>query len=180
MYLSKAIKGKGIILTCKDCNNTAGHSVDFHISQRDKLDHFVKVLGQKCNGVAGYAVLNINNTPINVELHHDGNTIAVNFLQDSNDPASIESTATYLENLFREGKGEGTEFLLTPKITYHKRLVRVGELRSAFLACTATFGYGFASTRVLNKFVNRFAIHVRNCSPSGGLLPPTKNHHFQL
>lgn len=161
----KAIGGKGIILTCKDCNNAAGSFLDSQISQRDKLDSFINILGKKTKGVAGHATFTLNNTPINVDVHHDGNAISIFFLKDSNDPASITNAKAYLESLTGEGNWKGSEFKLTPKITYHNRLMRVGELRCAFLACTAIFGYSFAFDPILEQ------VREQICNPHKESLP---------
>jgi len=55
----RALGGRGIILTCKACNNLAGYTVDAAITKRADMDRFGEVLLLDEVGEAGRATVQV-------------------------------------------------------------------------------------------------------------------------
>ena len=146
----KALGGRPIILTCKDCNNTAGHTVDAAAANREKQDQFLQTLIGGRAGFGGRAKLKIGGVTINIDLHNEGEVKTLKVIAE-NDPKRVKKTREYLDQLADENRWEGEEFKITAAATYHARLARVSELRTAFLAATAAFGYRYAFDPSLDR-----------------------------
>lgn len=146
----KALGGRPIILTCKDCNNTAGHTVDAAAANREKQDQFIQTLVGGRSGFGGRAKLEIGGKTINIDLHNEGEVKTLKVIAE-NDPKRVKETREYLDQLADENRWEGEEFKITAATTYHARLARVSELRTAFLAATAAFGYRYAFDPSLDR-----------------------------
>lgn len=140
---AEALGGNGIILTCKKCNNTAGHALESHAHRRERQNNFVAKLLGDAQGHGGRGVATFGNARVNIELTRDNGTI--NFKVSShNDPAAIAAS----EEFFRQGSvgddWKGLHFQVTSVDAYHPRRAKVADLKAAFLTVTAAFGYTFA------------------------------------
>lgn len=146
----KSLGGKGIILTCRECNNTAGHTVDAALSDRAELRRFASAFFRhpESAGGGGRAVMHMGGQPVNVDIRQTGDVVTLRVLDDSNDPSALEGLRTFLKEQWSKGDGFG-EAKITARPRYDERLARVGDLRCAFLACSAVFGYRFALSPVL-------------------------------
>lgn len=141
-----SIGGKGIILTCKTCNSEAGAYIDAAMSNRDALAKFANFLIHGTASEAWKATLDIAGHRINVEVSEDeDNIIGMTIIDGSNDPKVINSLHAHMESL-----KHGFEFRITPRIRYNQRLAKIGDLKTAFLAAFAVFGYAYAFSTPLN------------------------------
>lgn len=146
----KSVGGKPVLLTCRRCNNTAGYSVDAAVSARERVTRFVDVIGQKVEGPAGRATLKSGESAVEVDVSHQGGVTALSIVPRSNDPRAVAQLSKHFEALAAaDGHKDGVQMQLDVKQTFHERRARVGDLRIAFLACTALFGYRFALSSVL-------------------------------
>ncbi len=139
--------GKPIALTCKKCNSIAGYSIDAAIVNREKLGKSIDALVNKKGNFEGRATLEIGGETINVILDVNEGIVKIKPPKEINDPSKISFLKDYMMQLSKDGKGDGEEFKLTPKITYRAKYSKVGDLKTAFLVCFAFFGYSY----VLNK-----------------------------
>lgn len=160
----KSRGGRGIILTCRKCNSTAGYMSDAHLARREKLNAFVETLIQKREGDGGMARLVVGDREVNASVHYDGKVTVLNVLSRHNDPAATHGFSEELRR--RAESNERLEINLTAKERYHKRLVDVGNLRAAYLICTAAFGYSFAFAPALR------GVRAQINEPTRDLLPP--------
>jgi hypothetical protein len=162
----QALGGAAIILTCKECNNSAGHTLDAAAARRRAQLKFAEALAGDSVGYAGRAMAKIAGEQIRVDVHKEASgTIGIKFVGGLNDPASVERTKDYFHNLSESGGGLGEEFTLTAHARYHDRFAKLSDLRTAFLACTALLGYKFAfhpSTRQIREQI---------LNPNENLLP---------
>jgi hypothetical protein len=141
----KALGGRGIALTCRTCNNVAGHTVDAAVSRREELWKFRDLVLEGTGESPVYAALEINGVPVNVKvaLEADG-TRVIHLLAVNNDPELVARVSEHLERGSVQGVLEAKEFTLTSRAEYHVRRAMVGDLRTAYLTTFATFGYRYA------------------------------------
>jgi len=140
-----SVGGKGIVLTCKGCNNEAGNSIDRAVACRARLIEFKKVVVQGASGLAGNATLSIGGEYVNVVVTCDAEgTLQFESPPGRNDPHVAKRTIAHFESLVRDGNWKGEEFSITARERYHSRLAMVGDLKAAFLIAFAAFGYRYA------------------------------------
>ena len=147
----KSLRGKTTVLTCKKCNSTAGHSIDAAIVNRERLFSSIEALVQKSGSFEGRADLEIGGKTANVNLQVDNGSVTIKPVKERNPPETLKSLKDYMIKLAQEGRWDGEEFKLTPRVSFHQWLSKVGDLRTAYLICFAFFGYRYIlNSRVMN------------------------------
>jgi len=147
-----SVGGKGIALTCKDCNSKAGYSIDAAVDRRAKLLNFKKVVAQGGHGLAGDATMCIGGESVNVIVKGDvKGTLQFESPPSRNNPNAAKRTIAYLERLAHDGSWKGEEFTITARTRYHSRLAMVGDLKAAFLVAFAALGYRYAFDPLLDE-----------------------------
>lgn len=146
----KALGGTALLLTCKACNNWAGHELDAEAKSRKELRQFADgVLGQR-KGPLGRATIELHGTPLRIDVRVDpDDTVCLEVLGKQNDPRLVERFRSEMRRLIEEGRTDGQELRLTSRGRFHQRRSQISDLRSAFLAATAAFGYRYAAHPVV-------------------------------
>lgn len=145
----KKLGGRSIALTCKQCNSVAGYSIDASIINREKLNKSIDALVK--GNFEGRTTLKIGGESINVNLEvHDG-SVTIKPSKAINNPAKLSFLKDYMKRLYKEGRLNGEEFKLTPRITYSRSLSKIGDLKTAFLVCFSFFGYSYILNNRLSK-----------------------------
>jgi hypothetical protein len=162
----KSFGGRKIILTCRTCNNTAGHKIDAEASRRTALEGFARVVLGGEPGDGGRVIMTWGNEAIvaDLSLKQDGTT-ALNVIGKRNDPARLRRAEEFMRKLAAEGRTDGYTFQITSFHRFNPRFASVSDLRSAFLACSAKFGYRYALHPTLNIIRKQIA------NPAEELLP---------
>lgn len=161
----KSLGGKGLILTCRSCNNVAGYTIDANAAGRSELNRFTEVILGEGAGSAGATVLTIGEYKVRVEVSNDGTTTAFNVIGAANNPATVEKAMDELRRAAEDGSLEGFKMQVTKSVRYNPRKAKVSDLRTAFLACTAKLGYRFAFSKALE------AIREQILQPDEELIP---------
>lgn len=146
----RALGGTALLLTCKSCNNFAGHELDAEAGRRKELRQFVDgVLGQR-KGLLGRAAIELNGTSLRIDVLVDkGDTVCLKVLGEHNDPRLVERFRSEMRRLIDDGRSDGLELKLTSRSRFRQRRAQISDLRSAFLAATAAFGYRYAAHSVV-------------------------------
>lgn len=143
--------GKAIILTCRPCNSEAGHQIDAEAARRDEMAQFLRVLVSGEPGEAGRAMATWGNQPLRIEVSVDADrTVDLRVLKESNDPRRVEAASSFMRELTNSGKTDGYKFNIIPAVRVHLRKAQIGDLKTAYLACVARFGYRYALQDALN------------------------------
>jgi hypothetical protein len=146
----KALGGKVIILTCKPCNNTAGHSIDAEAFRRLQQKQYAQALLGDRKGYAGRGTIRVGDVGVQVDLHVDAdNTRELRIVPKSNNPKDVAQFEKALEAHIAAGTTDGLELKFTGQVKSVPRLAPVSDLRAAYLACTAALGYSFGMHQVL-------------------------------
>ncbi|MDO9309079.1 MAG: HNH endonuclease [Deltaproteobacteria bacterium] len=140
-----SVGGKGIALTCETCNKTAGYTIDAAVSGRADVINFTNVIANSESSLGVKACLQIGEDSVNVQvLCEEDGTVNFLILGDSNNPCTVERTSAYMERLARDREGDGEVLHVVSRARYHGRMAQVGDLKTAFLAAFAAFGYRYA------------------------------------
>lgn len=162
----KSQGGKAIILTCRGCNNVAGHTVDANAAGRSELARFSEVIRGKGTGDAGATVLTIGEHKVRVQMSNDEGTTAFEVIGAANNPETVQKAMNELRRAYADGSWEeGFEIQVTKSVKYNPKMARISDLRAAFLACTAKMGYRFAFSGALE------AIREQILNPDKELIP---------
>lgn len=142
----RAVGGRGLVLTCRDCNSQTGHSIEAELSRREENRRFGEFMLGDEPEYERHVILNIDGEPVRVAVDKSGGSNRTTFriLGDSNDPAAVERVAAYMSRLAEHGDPTGTTFTVGSGVPYQPRLARVAELKAAFLVSFAKYGYRYA------------------------------------
>jgi len=142
----KSVGGRALALTCKPCNNTAGHRVDAALHRRAQVDAFSELLLQGVGEGPFRAVLGIAGERVNVDVtREESGTTVLCIHPHINSPEVLQRITQHLEITSTFG-----DFTIHSRDRYHRRTAQVGELRAAYLAAFAFFGYRYAFHRRLD------------------------------
>lgn len=154
----EAIGGTPIILTCKRCNNTAGHTIDADAASREALQDFQRMMLDAEAGASGRAIITWGNERLTVDVEVDkGGTTGFKVLGNLNDPAKVRAATEYMQRLAVEGRTDGYTFQVISFRRFNQRHARVSDLRSAFLLCVAKFGYSYGFNITLGAILRQIS-----------------------
>lgn len=152
----RATGGKPIILTCKTCNNTAGHSVDSHAATRASVRNAIASLVHERVGEVGSADLSLGDTKVRIALAVDDQKVrAMKVVSAWNRPTNVEAFAEKIKSHIDNRTTDGLKLQITLRETFVPRLAWVSDLRAAFLACSAAMGYTYAGHPALERIRNQ-------------------------
>lgn len=142
----ESLGGRELLLTCKKCNSDAGSYLDSAVAVRRDLHGLALALAGRDARFTGHAKLRMGGETINVDLTVAGGGAFIRFLRPHNDPKRVERVTGHLEAHVGTPELQGPEFTLTPMSRYNVHLSHIGDLRTAYLASVAKFGfrYGFS------------------------------------
>lgn len=139
---SRAVGGRRLVLTCRSCNSKAGHGVDKAVAAREEARLLEEALLRKkvSHSRAGRIELDGLETHADVNITPDSTTIVVPI--ERNDPKIREQQL----KLWRErAAARQLKFNLSFSLSgYDERKARLGDLKAAYLAAFAVFGYNLA------------------------------------
>ena len=125
------------MLTCKDCNSTAGWELDAHASG---VERFRQVLaGEAYPRVE--ARFKFDDVTATMELRSDrAGSVEILGLPNCNPPGVLDNMKAVFEEHVRAETSPSIEFTM-PKLRWSEQRARVSYLRAGYLAAFAVFGY---------------------------------------
>ena len=150
--------GKGIALTCSMCNNTAGHSVDAAVANRNEVLGIEPLFTQ--NGkYSGRVKINFgkdNLEAVNADLSVEDSKVRIYLVGKSNHPNTPDKIKEYFkEHNQNISSGNASAIKFSTRQRHHFQHSKVGDLRTAFLVCFAFFGYRYAFDKRLETVRNQ-------------------------
>jgi hypothetical protein len=142
----KSLGGRGILLTCRDCNNRAGYSYEAAVKGRADLVKQIEGFHKNDDDV-GPVKIRLGEVPLNAHLKKLGGRFDLNLQAKHNNPTAVNHFWHRVRSM-----SSGDRFQITLSASYDKSQARLSDLKSAFLICTANFGYTFALSSNL-KFI---------------------------
>lgn len=140
--------GKGLLLTCRECNSGAGHKIDYHIKNQTELQILGAILTGQSKGQETSAnfVLNGESFPIYVQKTEE----AITFKLKSNDPKRVSLLKSHMIALSESNSWDGKEFKIDKTVKLDLRLMKIAFLKSGFILMTAMLGYRYAFDKRLS------------------------------
>lgn len=131
--LPKSLGGKANVLTCKSCNNTAGHKIDFHLAERLKeLDNAQFLTGTEMNVKIRFGAETLQGTVV-VE---DNGKIQIIHSNKNNHPGKLEQKMKEVKG----GMVIDMDFLKSRVIPDN---LEYALLKIGYLLAFEKFGYSF-------------------------------------
>lgn len=162
-----SIGGKRIILTCSQCNSGGGAALDAAAHRRAQHNQFFEALALRTSDFEGHLKLHMSDEELNTRVIIRGTEVTIEILGGHNDPAAIHRVLESLEKHVEEGTWKDTEFKLSTIYGFKQRRSQLSDLRTAYLATFAMFGYRYIFRPELKQV--RDQLH----HPEQELLPKT-------
>lgn len=145
----KSVGGKGIILTCKRCNSTAGHTIDSELAKQQKVEKFFQFLEGGAPDEALFAKLSFGDYSLNVTLSNESNCKKIKILPNVNNPQTVENLGLAFKSMSQRAPLPNFSFNLTSRDRVHFRKASISILRASYLLAVAQFGYKYAFSQEL-------------------------------
>lgn len=143
--------GKGIALTCKNCNNTAGRTVDSAVDTRNHLDG-IKALTSSEGSFNTRVRVDFGQKgldSVNYELDVKDGAVRFYPVCGANHPDYPSRMQEFLKTVNEIPNEERSAWNMTTRKKYNPWYAKVGDLRSAFLVAFSLFGYRYAFSKEL-------------------------------
>jgi hypothetical protein len=151
--------GSPLVLTCRTCNSVSGHTVDAHASRRDAAHRWQKAALQRSGEGRARMNVEIDGRPVVATVDASERGIIVVPDKKANHPDSIAAVSAYLAERFARGEGQGIIYRLVSRDRFKPRLAWLSDLRAAYLAAFAKFGYRFAFDARLDAVRSQLVQH---------------------
>lgn len=148
----ESLGGGPVCLTCKECNSTAGHTVDGHMKKRENV--FGLLQGRM--DVSRPALLHVGEVRAIVDYYHGAAGVLISGVPKANHPSALSQLQSEIEGSL--GRGVETSFGVSLyRDQYENRLAQVGWLRAAYLVAFAVFGYRYVFQKKLEPVRRQLA-----------------------
>jgi hypothetical protein len=128
------------ILTCKECNNTSGNSIDANMANHNKVGKFAHAVLNNRDEESEFRV-KLNNS-LNYDLKIKKNYFELS--PSGNDPDSLKKFEIILNDFKNKKTWNRCKLTLSYYVKLNPWLAKVGDLRTAYLIAFAAFGYKYA------------------------------------
>jgi hypothetical protein len=140
----ESMGGRGIALTCRECNSFAGHTVDAAAHNRERLLTLGDILAGRGGEFEGPAHVNFQGVSTNAILKMRDNSVSIVVRETTNHPERFRGQMSAIQSEVQAANGGHVEFGVSARVRAPFHRARVGDLRAAFLAAFAQFGYSYA------------------------------------
>lgn len=141
----EALGGKVLCLTCKECNNRSGHSIDAAMHERLEM---LKILHRGTN--RRFVQLKIDKLTVNASIKRTGENADLILSKKHNDPKKVRE---FIERAYEPG----IKLDVWYKNKYSQRQALIGYLRAAYLYAFAKFGYAYILRECLDPIRSQIA-----------------------
>jgi hypothetical protein len=159
----QALGGQKLVLTCQDCNHSAGTALDAHAERREAM---FDLLTGRAPGrpVRAEFAIDDTTTVLRGNIHRAGDGFVMVGVPRANDPKVVEEAVRALERKAANGAGGRFGFRLTEKMLPVR--AQLSWVRAAYLAAFAALGWRYAFLRYLEP------LRAQLADPTAELLPP--------
>jgi hypothetical protein len=138
-----SLGGRGLLLTCRNCNNTAGHELDADALTRHNAERFVR--GESVRPIA--ATFKAGGFVVRGTAEMTSDTLKLQGVEKQNDEKVVDQFVKALES---DMSGEQPRFSFTILTKYDDARARLSWIRSAYLAAFAACGWRYIFTKELD------------------------------
>lgn len=134
----ESIGGKPILLTCRNCNSLAGHTIDVSIASKKKFEEFENIVFGQEKGIISFVTLSLGELHVATSIHKE-NSFDIRPIEKANSPSIIDRYKKHLMN-----HSNDLQFKVSISHKYDSRLFKLSHLKSAFLIVFSWLGYRYA------------------------------------
>jgi hypothetical protein len=174
----RCMGGKGLLLTCKRCNSSAGHKIDSQIKSHLDLKNFADLFTGKADQGITSCVLRLGGQELPVTVKRNSGKTEIRVIDKANDPKKVNDLKGYMVALSAEGKWDGEKFDITKNFRLNDRLLKIALLKSGFLLVTAWLGYRYAFDERLYPIRQQIANPEKDLLATRFWMTPTKGKEF--
>ncbi len=146
---TRALGGRRLVLTCPICNSTAGHAMDSHAAEFERVQDFSWRKPGNSYPIRYQAEGGID-VNAEAEWSADG-SLSIAGVPESNAPGALCHLNAELTRRWREGKGlPDSQISVRFRHRVSLRRASVSWLRAAYLAAFAALGYRYVFRKELN------------------------------
>ena len=157
----KCIGGKEFLLTCSECNSTAGHKLDSTLHVRQRYENFVSILAKRGGTCRERIKLQMGDEILNFDFVVDHSTGGGHwFIPAGNDPQAVSRWQAAMEMYSRENLWDGQQLKVSLVQGFNRSASEVADLRIAYLLAFAAFGYRYALDERLDPIRRQLATPV--------------------
>jgi hypothetical protein len=133
----RSIGGRPLVLTCRPCNNGAGHRLDAHLERRERLRRFggPGALGESLEVTLTIAGI-VNRGSMRLDADR---RVLLTGNPKQNNPADVAELSRRLPELMTPGREINVEF----RDTFDSESAQLSLVRAGYLAAFALFGYAY-------------------------------------
>jgi HNH endonuclease len=159
----QAVGGRKLVLTCQDCNHSAGSAFDAHAERREAM--FDLLTGRApCRPVRGEFAVDDTTTILRGNIHRAGDGFLMVGVPEANDPKVVEEVVRALERKAANGTGGRIGLRLTETMLPVR--AQLSWVRAAYLAAFAALGWRYVFVKYLKP------LRAQLADPTAELLPP--------
>jgi hypothetical protein len=140
----ESMGGKGIALTCERCNSTAGHTVDAAVHGRERYFNLGRALSGKPGEYEGPVQIDIGGITANASMSLKDGKVRIEVHKRRNHPQKFRQQKESLGASGGKAPGSPPEIRVRARVKFEWHPSLVGDLRAAYLAAFAMFGYSWA------------------------------------
>lgn len=135
-----SIDGRGIVLTCHQCNSKAGYTIEAQLHRRREAIKFAQALTGD-GDYSGRVQLTMSEIETNVDAEIEDGRLRLVVPEEINDPDHQEGQFEKLDEMAENDTWDGYKFNVSPDIRYNPRVADLSYLKSGYLAAFASLGY---------------------------------------
>ncbi|WFE27639.1 HNH endonuclease [Solwaraspora sp. WMMD791] len=157
----RVLGGRGLVLTCKDCNNSSGTYFDSHAHRRADTEGFLR---GRVTGRYLPATMYADGIPLRGTAHRTGEGIQVFGVPSQNDP-KVQAAHFEAMDAYVDSRDPNPRISFTIHGRYSEARARYSWIRSAYLAAFAALGWSYVLRPVMKPITDQ----LRN--PTAEVLP---------
>lgn len=132
------------MLTCRQCNSTKGRTIDAAVSSREDLNDFIDIIKGDLDNISAPTTLEIGGLTLRVSVTQTEGVREIRVADKANNPESVRQFREHMKSVGEQGLWNGHEFKLTRRVKLDQRLLKLGDLKSAYLLIFVWLGYRYA------------------------------------
>jgi hypothetical protein len=164
----KANGGKPLVLTCKDCNNTAGSALDADAARREALHDLLTARSSR-RGLR--AEFDVDGITTRGTVSRAGDAFMLSVVPKANNPSDVaRSVAALEERIAQNSAGGRIGFQVTETFSIDR--ARLSWVRAAYLAAFGALGWRYAFQKHLNPLRDALKDPIGSPFPPISLVDP--------
>lgn len=171
----RVLGGKGLVLTCKDCNSSSGTHFDSHAHRRADTEDFLR---GRVTGRALPATVYANGVPLRATAQWTGESIQIFGVPGQNDP-KVQAAHFEAMDAYVDSRDPNPNISFTINGRYSEARARYSWIRSAYLAAFAALGWSYIFRPVMKPITDQLRDPTAEVLPTYMFRDPSAQPDFR-